>query len=428
LFFNLFATNQGIPMKTTTLRLTTLAAAASLYACGGGGGGGADAPSPTPVTYCAPAKTTFDVCKFDVQGAANGSSITVTQRTGPLPIESYDGTLTATCNGTTWTYSAQACTMVYRPGNLLTTVQPHPYAKGSVEQIAFDEINRLRINGGFGAMIYSEALMQSSKNHVKYEILNNVGAGHTEDPALPGFTGVDGVARVKFAAQGTPEAGQIGGSEGGWSRGGALGSVNPVSDYSVATGHLQHVLSYASKYQGYYFEEAQILNNPSFSGPYGIGSLGFGGRMDNLASLASDKTYSIVGVYPFPGMTGVGLGLGTSLSLAPQPAMQGMNIMIQFPYNSNADLNPASLVNPVIKTFTLRKDGASADTPSLVHEAGTMHGTEPTIAGWAILFPLVTLDANSKYTVTFEGTWLGHPASKVWSFTTGASTLSRVGG
>jgi hypothetical protein len=42
-------------------------------------------------------------------------------------------------------------------------------------------------------------------------------------------------------------------------------------------------------------------------------------------------------------------------------------------------------MNPVLTSFTLRKEGATVDTQTEVHTAGTMHGSEPTLAGWSSL-------------------------------------------
>lgn len=55
-------------------------------------------------------------------------------------------------------------------------------------QAAFDILNGARGRCGFGYWAKSAELEQSAIHHTSYMATNNV-SGHTEDPALPGFTG-----------------------------------------------------------------------------------------------------------------------------------------------------------------------------------------------------------------------------------------------
>lgn len=140
------------------------------------------------------------------------------------------------------------------------------------------------------------------------------------------------------------------------------------------------------------------------------------------AKVASDKATTIVGVFPVPNMTNVGLG-EFLLDNTGKPIRVGSLILVQMP----------DTTNPVVTTFTLRKEGVNFDVPVRVHEsAGTPMGSdesnpgEPTFAGWAIMFTTVALEANSKYTVNFAGTYKGNPIAKTWSFTTGSSVSAKI--
>ena len=48
--------------------------------------------------------------------------------------------------------------------------------------------------------------------------------------------------------------------------------------------------------------------------------------------------------------------------------------------------------------------------------------------GWAMLFPTVILEKNTKYNVSFVGSYGGVPAAKNWSFTTGESVYTIMAG
>jgi len=350
-------------MKTNRLLLATATAVAlaALTACGGGGGGGDATPLP------------------------------------PTP------------------------TPEVTAGNLLMTPQASPYAAGSAEKRTFDEMNRIRIGGGFGAMMYDATMDKAAKAHVDYWQVNPMTVGtdfHSETPGRPGFTGVMPWDRCTAANNGiTGGDSFLTCSEDGTMSGYSRAELHVMGQYTFATGHLQNALNFRYNRTGMNFQfwAAGIdPASPSVTDPT-IGSITVGYRADSRGTVASDKAKSIVGVYPFDGMTGVGIGQAFTSGGS---SLYGLSILVQ----SSRD------ENPVVTTFTLRKEGATADTPTVIHQAGTMHGTEPTLAGWAILFPTVILDVNSKYTVTFMGSIDGAPVSKTWSFTTGTTAETRLGG
>lgn len=338
-------------MLSNTARLTALAIAVSLAACGGGGGDPAMPTTPAaPVTPATPAVVLGDL--------------------------------------------------------LMDANQPSAYLVGSPEKKNFDELNRIRVAGGFGAMQYEEVVNKAAAAHTQYVVAGGY-FGHIEEVGRPGFTGVTVQDRCNAAAGGftnlvCDEGGYLIGSP-------SLSDFNFMSQFSRATGHLQSALNYQSNRGGLAvvaFNAPGTFGGAVTSTPSVMGFINMGNIRNAAPRLASAN--AIVGIYPFDGMTGVGTGFGDGR----------INILAQYPAGATA----------AITSFTLRKEGATADTPARIHAAGTYNGTEPTDAGWAILLPTVQLDVNSKYTVTFSGMLNGVDASKTWSFTTGTSPYTRMGG
>ena len=328
----------------------------------------------------------------------------------------------------------------------LWTAQPHPYAAGSVEQVAFDEANRLRIRGGFGAFTYDANVYQTAKNHLNYEVLNHTGPMHPETPGLPGFTGIGPGERYLYVVPRVPnvnrflnfgEAGSSGGTD-----------STPMEGWSLATGHLQDILDYQKRWVGIAsivvndwitttMPDGTITTSPPE--PYLWANFDLAYEQLNPVTLPAGHGWSLVGVYPFPGMTNVGIGSGNpgeTFKLLTAPAGNqywngyGLTIMVQFP--NSATVNAAGLstcftINPVVSHFTLRKNGSAVDVPTRQVVAGEYDGTEPTERGWALMFATSLLEPNTQYTVDFAGSFCGTASTKTWSFTTGTNANSQVG-
>lgn len=368
-------------MKTSTkLNLVAVACATLLAACGGGGGDSAPVPgggggSPT-------ATTTVCVGTTLMQNWSNGTQ-TVVRVDDP------------------------SCVV---PGNLVTTMPTNPYLAGSVDARTFTLINTLRIAGGFGAAVEDPVMRLAADNHLTYNLAN----ANTNDPAGPhgetvgrtGFTGATPQDRCAFAAKGTDGDGLMICGENGVGDGAlstTIDNFDLLGTYTTATGHLQNLLDYRNNRIGIVLKAEPA---PATSGVGGV--MVVGARVGKNATLDSDKARSIVGVFPYDGMTDVRTGVNVYQRPA-SSTIGSMSILVQSSDGSN----------PVVTSFTLRKDGATSDTPTQMHVAGTPHGTEPTMPGWAILFPTVVLDKNTKYTVSFKGSIGGTAVEKVWSFTTG---------
>lgn len=320
-------------------------------------------------------------------------------------------------------------------GNLVMTMPGSPYLVGSAEKRNFDEINRIRIGGGFGAAVYDEVMSKAAKAHDDYlatnfQLNNPIPDAHAETAGFPGFTGATPQDRCVTAAVGTDGAGKMLCGEnlfGNSFPGVTLENVNAMANFGMSTGHLQNQLNVWNNRMG-----LRVKADPApLTGV--SGTIVVGTRVGADATLPGSKANGIVGVYPFDGMTGVGVGVGCIRALGGCNPDSGLGTQMQ---DGQADVMQSTSIlvqasngqNPVLTSFTLRKEGATVDTPTEVHTAGTPHGPEPTLAGWSILYSKTWLEKNTKYIVTYVATIGGVPVSKTWSFTTGTSNYSRMGG
>lgn len=95
------------------------------------------------------------------------------------------------------------------PGTLQTTVTVAPPASVGQDTIdGFNYLNQIRTLAGAGAVDWNQSVQTATQNHVSY-LSNNGLFSHQEDPAKPGFTGVQPLDRMNFAGY----AGVYGGEE-----------------------------------------------------------------------------------------------------------------------------------------------------------------------------------------------------------------------
>lgn len=301
------------------------------------------------------------------------------------------------------------------PGNFIKTIPTNPFPAGSVSGKDFAEINRVRIAGGFGGIQHDPVMLAAAAAHDNYLKLNFGTAGidptnppHGELAGFPGFTGVRPQERCAAAAKGTDGEGKMLCGEVGT---GAIWDepvFNTVGGFTEAIGHLQILLDWQSNRIGLNLQMYPDTSGGHYPTPYG-GTVNVGARADSsFPTLDSDKVNSIVGIFPYDGMTGVGLGSG---AVYPDGSVSGMGVMVQ-------SSNP--LVNPEVAKFTLRKDGATTDWPVTLLMGGQPNHNEPTVVGWAVLRPNVVLAPNAKYNVIFEGKVNSVAVSRTWSFNTGS--------
>lgn len=162
-------------MKNTTFALLIVAAAA-LSACGGGGGGGDSAGSPnTPTTPEVPVVPTVP-------------NVPTTPEVPVIPVPPV---------------VAPAPTIPVASVPPVARVPTPTYTAGSASASAFDVVNAERSKCGFGKVAQNAQLDAAAAAHGDYlKARFNAGvrnAGHTEDPALTGFTGVTPTDRAVAA-------------------------------------------------------------------------------------------------------------------------------------------------------------------------------------------------------------------------------------
>lgn len=321
------------------------------------------------------------------------------------------------------------------PGNLLMSMPPNPYPAGSADARNFAEINRIRIAGGFGAITEHPAMTLAARNHNNYEVVNIMAGNpvpdpHLETPGLPGFTGVTPGDRCTAAAKDMSKDNFVACGEVRYGFGGSIDDMNVMGGYGATLGHLQIILDYRKNRGGLSLIDDPI---PSNWHPWGHGSFGtidVGYVLGNEGRVASDNVNSVVGVYPFDGMTGVGVGYT-------DPTCDDQGNALDWPgHYCNPGLTIAAQTtlldtNPEVIAFSVRREGATTDVPTrriIAGEPCCGPGTEPSYPGWALLATTALLESNAKYVVTLKLRINGVAADKTWSFTTGNTMFGRLGG
>lgn len=303
---------------------------------------------------------------------------------------------------------------------ILRTMPANPYTAGTAEFNNFSEINRVRLAGGFGAMTGDAVMDVAAAGMVNYQ-LTNIGTAcidnndpHGQKATCPAFTGATPQARCEAGAKGTASEGKmVCGEVGDGASSDTPISFSMVSFYTQAIGHLQVLLDAYANRVGMKLVEMPNATVPQMR-DYG-GTINLGYHTDNMVVPTTSEINSILGVFPYDGMTGVGLGGGADCGSG---VRDGIGILVQVGIH----------LAPTIAKFSLRKDGSNVDIPvSMVPAGGRDACSEITApGGWAMMHPNGVLEANTKYTVTFEGSSEGKALSKTWSFTTGTDRLHQI--
>src|ERR1035437_7740112 len=141
-------------------------------------------------------------------------------------------------------------------------------------------------------------------------------AGHYEVAGKTGFTGVLPFDRCNAAAVGTSEQGLIACGEDTSAAAGTLTALDIFANFTYATGHLQNALDYRNNANGFAISSftATMTSNGVVTQtvPSTMTTIDLGNISTNIANPGSANQNSIVGVYPFNGMTNVGTGVSIS--------------------------------------------------------------------------------------------------------------------
>lgn len=280
---------------------------------------------------------------------------------------------------------------------IVTTPPASTYTQEQTEKSLFDELNRIRIAGGFGALAQSAALDDAAFGHLEYTRINNV-ISHNQDPSLPGFTGVDPMARA--TAKGY--VGSVSESIGGPNIGAILGTVyhgidllRPWTDVGMA-----------------------VWDN-EFGGRVVI-KMGAESHIRQLP--AGDTT---VNVHPSQEAGAVG-GTFYAMYEVPRPPqlvpdVAGTSVHVSLWDVGYATAAASGSANVRVTRFELR-DANAAVVPSVVLMPNGYRGTgamanDPLVAeGFVTLVPNAPL-AVGTYTASFEAEVNGRTRSRTWTFT-----------
>jgi len=245
-----------------------------------------------------------------------------------------------------------------------------------------------RLHCGFGSLTRSAALDRSAAAHMNYIVVNNVVA-HTEDPALPGFTGVNPGRRA--AAAGYPTGG--------------IGEV--ISFPLSASGNVVDAVRrlFAAPYHGQLMIDSARdvgISSAPYQGVIGL-TMEFG-----FPSLP--QAPATVLTYPCEGTTGV-LALNRNETPSPLPDQDnpswGQPIIVRGP--SDLRLNSASITGPqgAVPIQVIYGDGKIPDPQGEFTR------------GWATVLP-VALAANTQYAVSLNWTSGNQAGASNFTFTTGS--------
>jgi hypothetical protein len=272
------------------------------------------------------------------------------------------------------------------PDQELGPITPQPPAElAAARRAALERVNGYRAAVALPAVAEDAALTAGAEAHAFYFLFNfgqkqEEGLGiHSEDPALPGFTGADGLSRGRhFGYQGTRGAEVIN------------HVFLPHAAVQVWVDSVYHrfpALDRDSRQAGY--GQAQV-------GGISIQIIDFGLAPPQLGEAVA---------YPYPDQRDVPAAfLGNEL---PNPTPEGAEypvgypVTLQLPAASQLSIRTSRLLGP-----------DNQEVPSYILNPGTKVGHNE----WSLLAKK-PLTRNTKYTVEVIGEIDGRPYTRRWSFT-----------
>jgi len=298
-------------------------------------------------------------------------------------------------------------------GNLATSVPTPTYASGSVELNMFNQLNDVRLKGGFGMLAQNSGLDQSTKNHVNYLLTNayhdgvwdnsqlsSVDAatgwlmGHVEKAGNPGFTGVLPVNRALAAGYSAAYVGEV---------------LAPLYTSAISQpygGCVDQLLSTV-------FHRTGLLNTQLRTFGASVQTSQDGKAMACLVDPAftSDNVGVVpagwVGIYPYSGQTGLSTTIiyGEAPDPVPSSPIKGNPVSIY--------VEPQNILT--VTSFTLTDNlGVQVPVKLLMKSDFPQYITSAT----AHIVPTQALKSGVTYTVQFVGTNNGASLSRTWNFST----------
>ena len=270
---------------------------------------------------------------------------------------------------------------------------PAPAFTGDTATDGYAQFNYRRQQMGLAAVSRNGNINAAAQGHSNYQYVNDV-ITHVQTVGNPGFTGKEVLDRLTAAQYAfTDPAGYAYGEV--ISASGDLSGANNAEDLITAIYH--RFVIFEPK-----FREAGAAK-------VGVSRTGYNYFTVDFAAngLRGGVGPGQIGVYPFPGQSGVvTLFNNHQESPDPVPSQNGVG----YPVSVHADIDAALTVSQ----FSIQPRGRAALAVKLLS-----HATDAeTPASAAAIVPLTTLEPGTTYDVLFTGTVSGNNVSRVWSFTT----------
>lgn len=300
---------------------------------------------------------------------------------------------------------------IVTPGDTQTTVPALTYAATSQEYAFVSALNTFRSQVGLGLLAQNAKLDTASANHLGYLLTNDINNGgtvnlntidpttgrsmlHSENGALPKFTGVQEADRAKFASYDGSYTGEevtFGGGQGGAV---ALGTLVQTV-YHRAGLMLQNVREIG----------AAVGTDKSQTVVMELG-------LKTNQSVASDY----VGVYPTDGQTGIALHAYVE---APNPFVELSTANDDFPTKTSFPVSLSVVTGNTLNVTSFTVTEAGQSTPMDARLLIRANDPNAYLTGnVAFLVAKTPFKSNTVYTVKFSGTNNGANLTKQWSFTT----------
>lgn len=301
-------------------------------------------------------------------------------------------------------------------------IPENPYARDSIDRTTFNQINRIRVNGGFGGLDFNEVMLEAGKNHQEWnlefdwlEFRPESDNPHIETEGEEGFTGEFPSDRCIYAASEMQIESPVECSENGASWSGIENFTGAVG-WTSSLGHLMNMLDYHWTAMGLTTitrEQIDSINRTPYIGYDAWLVIGADGP-EGYRKLTPEQEAGIVGIYPYDGMENVSLGKGTDEEACCGP-------------KTSVLLQVADGVDFVVEEFTLRIRGTTD-----VVRTETLYPGYKSISSFVVrpgFYGLKTkqpLKPSTAYVVEVHALLNGESVYKSWSFHTGKDSYGQL--
>ncbi len=310
--------------------------------------------------------------------------------------------------GTLLAAALGACAPLPPPAPVAPRTAAAPGHDTAAEHALRARIDAWRSQCGFPPYLHDARLRRAALNHSRYMARNGRAVTDFENPAAPGFTGIDGLARARAA---------------GWSnlRWASSGSADQYMHLpadgaalgrGVATiwaGGVYHQLIVAGQYRS---AGAGLLRvtDPRFPAyALELATIALGGWNRTFAGARAPLTFPCAGIRDVP----YGEAASSELPLAPGVSRRGFGTPVTLVGN------PGERVLVLRATMESLRDGRRVALRVLDEANDPNH--EIRMPAQAVVYPTSPLRPRTTYRVDIEGTEAGRAFRRTFSFTTSAT-------